>query len=1094
MRCVKAGWASVIRAFGQYKGGFGMHEARLASDPGSLDSCFDAWVTNDSIKRGAVDDPVLKLALDARRGLDWASLLASMTSTLPVSLPGVHALRAQANQNGYSERELVRLLNTISAAARIKPSGSELARGLIGKYNGFSPGDKFGASTLFEPIDVGSLPDEDSRGRDKRAVHGFFNRALTDHWCRELPKTLDKLRGKAADSAETAACTYLADRAYDGTVTGYEGLQAERRTLDGRKSSPVIRPICEILGLAKYAADTTPASLRPGYVPSPEFNADNGGPYDRSVPDVASRSVKNWCMRVPVLDLLGGDTPNAEDLVADLDDPEKVVVLAGLDLGDRQGTLLLRASDGSEFQMVAFDSWTDKKITFRVPEGRKHDAKDYHALVIRADGVQSTGRFIIRLRREQPRIIGVRITRGEEVFYEFPSGRFRPITPGEITLEINFAGDMDKLKQADVKLDTVAARGNWQSEKSWQGKIEVPDGDAYKALRGARRLFVQAHTRSGSFFQALGAGPDAPPVPDKTHRVVIDTIPPILEHVTVTAGGVAYDAEWSGGPDTASVRSFVDGAVTPPSRRLNVKTSRRLPQRGSAEIELHFSADLDKAPAATVGDAEVPLSGSQRVWRGTFDLERAFGTAPSARLEVSAEDRWGNHIDGNPATLATLSLPPKDPVAVWWLHDEDGGQVVDTGKGGVDAQHTIGERPPATVSASGGPLQKYSLPSPVRRDAHFHLSKAPLRACPELWDFEWDEYLPRTFIFPRPISFSQPLQRRTLAILPNRPPTGLPPAELRRWLQDDQARVRAEQDRNRATDGGFDAKAKANWERRNGIWDDFQRRADLASNAVQERQMAIDREIRIQQDAMALIGRKADDELNVLIHTPDGIGWQPKYPPGEVAARYQPSINELCPGIGVRMDTLLGAHKQAVAEIKRLLEDWWAWTEKEYALLQSEYDNAIDPPRVSVTVPRRAAAALPVAAQPRARIACRAGDWKGYRMIERTSGLLHDIILQEIGYVESDLPDGGCIADLTLRDFAVSYGSLPPDEAISVSRKPWSRVGKKPVKVDVGHGASDEGGSLDDVREKANALKATALSFDAVQAQIQEAIERNLAR
>lgn len=1099
LRCGMAGWAEVIRAFGDHKGGFGIHGARIASDPGPMDDCFNPWVTNNTVKRGAVDDPILGKALGGRVTFNVVAVgTAAVVTGGAGAIVALLAADAAADSQGYSARELVRLFTRISWDAYWEPDGTSLARGGIGAYDAFSTGQHFGASKFLEPKNLDELPDDDARGRDKKSVHGFFNRALTDHWCRVLPETLEKLRGKPWDSVETAACAYLGDRAFEGTDPKYKGRQAERRTLDGKAGAPPIKPICQALGVGGFAPGKTPAALHPGYVATSEWGLDSGGPYARARPDVSTYSVKNWCRRLPVLDLIGAEEPSADDLIAEVEDLQATIAVRGHDLGATKGRLRLRALDGigGPFDIGEIEAWSDTEIRFKLPSDRRREGNDYLAMVTTSDDRQSVGRFIVRARTAPPKIESVRLSRGSETFYDHPKGGFRPVTPGQVTVEIAFTGDMDRRRPVELRLEALQASGSWQSGRAWRGTLEVPDGDAFKKLRGAHRLAIQAYARDGSAFRAPEAGPDAPPVPNRTHRVVVDTIPPILEHVAVTADGLAYEAEWTGGPDLAAVKSFIDGAATPTIRRLNIKTARRLPQRGSAQIELRFSADLDQAPVAHVGGADVILSGSARSWRGTFDIAKAFAGAVHATLEVTAADRWGNRLDGNPSTLATLSLPPADPVPVWWLHDEDGGGAVDTGKGGTDAQHTIGERPPSIVYGPSSALQRLTTVAPFRRNARFPTGYSRLVPCAVLWNFEWDEHPDVPFLFTQPMEFRQPVRRATLPMIPGRPPPGLPPAELGRWFQEEQARLAAERGKARQDDEDFDAKAKADHENRLKTWEEYRGKAEAATAALRDRQKALAATIGEEQKRLQDIGAQARFDNDAVVWT--GVRWDPVHSVADIVARYQPQIDAHCDGIGRRLASALDAQQQAVAALRRIHEEWWAWTEQEYARVREAAERARGPqlvPRVPQPEVRRAAAPPPPPAPKREKVVCRPTEWKGLKVEERGPGPLHDIVLQEISYNEHELPDGGCVADLAVADHAVSYGWREPTGDGIQPRKPWSSVAKKPVKVDARHGASGDGAAaLESVRARAIELKSAVLPPETAQARVEEMVQRNLAR
>jgi hypothetical protein len=394
LECLMTGWAEVIREFGSFEGGYGIHRAkfwRKVPDFKDLEhGCWDMFLTNESMRIGWKE---VELGLN----LSETSRLSSRQRD------------AQAG-SGATRTAWTTVVWRLMIRGILDPYGVGLATGGIGGFGLIQPGNAYAdppeyleTDAMTDPKSSG-LPDQDPEGlgRDKQTVYGFFNRATTDWWCDGIADRLEKLR-RSDDDVKAGGCRYLADRVYKGTDPTYQNEERkEIRTLDGKKGSPALEPICSHYGVkGKSYEERTPLYLHPGYVDEP---------YKRSKNELTAQSVANWCDQVPVLDLLRDEELRAQDVVARVTDLKAEIRLTGLNLGQKRGKFQILgvgsffAHGGTkEFETpgfysgVEFASWTPTSITFRLPEGREFPSRDYLVEVAHADGRESVGRFVLRI-------------------------------------------------------------------------------------------------------------------------------------------------------------------------------------------------------------------------------------------------------------------------------------------------------------------------------------------------------------------------------------------------------------------------------------------------------------------------------------------------------------------------------------------------------------------------------------------------------------------------------------------------------------------------------------------------------------------------
>lgn len=474
VRCMKAGWVEVVQAFGQSNtGGFGINGLKPKSDNTSFDGCFDMWATNEAIYNGWNNNAILNYAEIARQVLKLKN---------PMGTKIVEDYFDAATNNLRADVD--RLRWHIERAYHEDRYGIGLATGGIDNIGLAKPGSASGEAAYLEPIDLSSLPRVDNKGLDKNTIWGFFNRAGTDYWCELIGQAelLASLRG-SEDPIKRTACYYLVDRASRGTDPRYEGKQRWVRTLDDKPNSPRVNPICWYYGLNTDRYDeNVPVYLHPGYV--------------GYIP--SQRSVRNWCDKVPVINLItepGSEKLSKEDLVADVIlEPEtgggayKEITVTGYNFGNEAGQLWLapRAEKNVPLEILR---WTDTEIHFRIPWSPQiRVGKNPFLFVMTKQGKNSVGRFVMRLRKPEETELG--LGGGPDCDCE----------------NLNF-GILTREYQLECKKREAALK-----ELAKQGKLNLKVGPDKKLMSG------EFCSQSGPAAWPVHGGPPAPPSRDQKRK------------------------------------------------------------------------------------------------------------------------------------------------------------------------------------------------------------------------------------------------------------------------------------------------------------------------------------------------------------------------------------------------------------------------------------------------------------------------------------------------------------------------------------------------------------------------------------------------
>ena len=742
MACSSAGFRDVIRAFGQHGNGFGIDGAAVSSAAGESlgPHCYNAWATNEAIVFGMGNEFAAAGAIStmAQAGFRIGNVINEVTGNATASdlPPEIRGFIYSRNDTLSVTRIYVRA----RMAAFSDPSGLGLAQGGMGTLLGVPTGDTYPVASYLEPPAITTLPDRDPRGRDAQTVFGFFNRSHADYFCRQSDTLLPRLRGSAEDS-ERATCRILAQRLYDETEDGAGIIEHAFVELNGSRERT--EPLCRVVndgwsapGFGGDGVDT----LHPGYV-SWDFNADESLAFTMDDAGLALQSVANWCDRTPVIDVVGEDDLAADGVVAVLEDTRDIIEIRGRHFGDAAGELRLGLRPDAAIAATDIVGWSDTRIRFRIDDifsdvrfddpigGAGTGDSHTYVFVTRAasdqadPGRASAGRFVLRREVEIPRLVAVDVSaRGESLpvyAYSIPEGAeseltdpellfdtpplapsepeeiaFRPVQPGaELTLELRFDSAIER--DADDQILSLGGEpleGRWLDARHWRGRYDVPEGEAYEALRGPLPLRVSVRSRRGAWTDADPQASGAQPNED--HQLLVDRIPAHLARIDVRAGGrLAYRAEWSGGPDYEAERELTALALGAPVRTLDVDVARTVSETGDGRMRLEFSAPLAAAPSVTVGGATAEVSGEATRWQARFDLEEASSLRDEngdLAVTISLE---GQPLDADPATAVTINDPSQWGSGLYWAGLEAMRAGVTAADGGPDTWHRLGEGP-----------------------------------------------------------------------------------------------------------------------------------------------------------------------------------------------------------------------------------------------------------------------------------------------------------------------------------------------------------------------------------------------------------------
>ena len=482
VRCARAGWSEVIRAFGESgEGRYGalgipLDPRRAETFEGELAAhCFDAYVTNASMHEAwplPQEGLVHKLAGFAA----WAANVVGAGAELAQRyLFGVEKPRLAWRRFA---RELKRIETALWIRQKTKPMGTELADGRALPTLDFSglldtgdedpdgrkrtlrfrPGNfQARPARYLPPADLDTLPDSHPEGRDKRSLYGFFSRAAPQYWQERAVALARRLRG-SPDPSDVAACAYLASMAYAGTPPDWRGINRERPL------APDGREIPSFLAAAGSPPGESgaPVHLPAGYVSEPGRKALGG---------LAYASVLAWCRRVPVLAYLPGERGQRGLVAVDVV-PGQDFELRGSDLSDA-GTLGLDgACEGGADGMRLFVIWaSEDTIRVKAPATL---SPGIHRVCILGGGRKSVGEFYIEVGAPPP-----------PPTHDMKAGCYRPSGP------IYHAGGGALGLRADGSVHVVAADGS-----SRQARVLFSDGERLELAVRLGREGLQALLRA----------------------------------------------------------------------------------------------------------------------------------------------------------------------------------------------------------------------------------------------------------------------------------------------------------------------------------------------------------------------------------------------------------------------------------------------------------------------------------------------------------------------------------------------------------------------------------------------------------------------
>lgn len=385
--CGSDGWRTTISAFGENGAGYGIDELTLSEpdpygtlpgatllgeNPATNPVCTSGWLRNDTYytgvrtiagQTGIVGDivVVVKQAFE-----DWVEGTESPPYSVFRFGTAYTHVRWEAKENKIRDEEAART-STVSYGVESARDGFAFSIAGIRWW----PNDWYDVPAYYEPIFLEDLPETDERARSTDAVYGFFNKATTDHWCKDMEQTLKGLRKDIAAETDEArrerllgTCTYLAERVYKGTDPDYPASGGRYERIgehlpfgEAEKWGPAYEPVCAYFDgdndvpVVDSTDSDLPYWMHPGYVSEP---GALGGR------NLSAQTLENWCERIPVLSWDGVDRERP-DRVATLEstDGDRWVEFVGDDLGfktdgDAVGRLEAQLEDGSWF---SFDVW-----------------------------------------------------------------------------------------------------------------------------------------------------------------------------------------------------------------------------------------------------------------------------------------------------------------------------------------------------------------------------------------------------------------------------------------------------------------------------------------------------------------------------------------------------------------------------------------------------------------------------------------------------------------------------------------------------------------------------------------------------------------
>ncbi len=740
-------------------GGYGIEGVQLsgAGSGGVPGSCFDSWATNRSIQiawgplaisddfTGTIIPLFVRMMLPTQARIDSSEVDTNTLANLGELLASYYGANISLT---VDRTALTRISSSISWQGTFHGDDTDLARGGLGPFGRALTGNGYSAPDYLEPANISSLPDSDPRGRDTNTIFGFFNRAHAGEYCQGAQRRLEELRLeiRIAETPEErdryrGVCQVLAQRIFSETRPNYEGrmrsFQVASSISAGATNVSQARPLCYVQPRGAITTgptdDTLPFYLHQGYVP---FNTSSEQPNLSAWSDTfnswgyAQQSVANWCDQTPVINTMEEPEHATADVVAVVREAEARIELYGLNFGAGRGRVLVGRSWDNAVVVEDVIRWYDDRITFAL--GDQFDdvsfLEDKAYIFIEKEpgddgserpGYRSVGRFVLLSEVPRPQITSMRISRGDEVFYAYrppaedvdvgPFGfgeeediddddedRFRPISPGEVTIDIQFNMDIDRgAEGTSVQLGNQEVDGEFRNRRRWRGTVDIDDTTIYQSLRGVQDVVVNVKADDGEWIDGEPATPGAQP--DRSNKVVVDVIPVIVERIQVRGGGrMLYDAEWTGGPDLDEAPSLLTTAFDDPERMLRVSTARAAPADGEGRLRFELSVPVDDAPVVTVGGVAVELTGRDERWQGTFDFEQAANGAVDGDLpiHISAIDQALKGLDADPQSVAQMfPVHLINGSNIWARYEANRGAENSSERGGTDTWHRIGEPP-----------------------------------------------------------------------------------------------------------------------------------------------------------------------------------------------------------------------------------------------------------------------------------------------------------------------------------------------------------------------------------------------------------------
>jgi hypothetical protein len=433
--CLASGWAEVIGTLKEVEGAYGSSGIKMnfryqGAKPID-DECFNAWATNYSMALGlltaAGEEKGLAKLADPKERLASAFTVSAAAilsknvrsgvvvagnyfanpppENLEIQLSGVGSAVSGAvalTFNGLSRESYVQaFVNAYEKIVLDKDfDGTDLAKKAfdvdlesgekeLGLRRRDPPvsctqgkacdGSEYKIANFLEPADLDDLPEFDLRGRDKRSMFLFYNKAHADHLCKTQVAT--KLFDDMRELNLLEGCMYLGSRFWHRTDPDYgDGPQKQQLQVVHNGQQKSLFPLCAILAPEEVEdpSDSVPRYLHAGYVP---MNSPPGRKFDQAL--------ENWCQMTPVVDYIDP----REDVVAISNVGESTVKITGQNFGETKGELWLW--QGNVSWKAERVGWREDEISFEVPDKVANSVGDYCLLVTAAPRETSYGQIQI---------------------------------------------------------------------------------------------------------------------------------------------------------------------------------------------------------------------------------------------------------------------------------------------------------------------------------------------------------------------------------------------------------------------------------------------------------------------------------------------------------------------------------------------------------------------------------------------------------------------------------------------------------------------------------------------------------------------------